>query len=170
MQNITVYFTILVVFAKVVFGVLPADVAVLHGTAVHAVCDSCCQDGKYCGTVSEDTMILLPNGTGDQVIVPRGTNMTCMLRSRNVFGAVDGGLCVPSTFSTGTSIEDSCRSIEKVGGSVVTDPQHAQKCTNTMNFVTAGSPAFPHLDSCDLPVRSHCTSCLRSLLRWVPHL
>ena len=69
----------------------PADVAVTGGQSVGSVCGDCCQSGSYCGKNSA------------------GTAMTCMLRARNVFGAIDGGLCVPDTFPLTGSIEDFCQ-------------------------------------------------------------
>lgn len=68
---------------------LPADVAVPGGRSETSICGDCCQSGSYCGKTSD------------------GRDLTCMLRARDVFGAVDGGMCVPST-STG-SMESFCQ-------------------------------------------------------------
>ena len=93
---------------------LPADVPVTDGTAVNLLCGSCCQDGAYCGTVSEDIVLADPSRHSANLLVPQGSNMTCVLRARNVFGAVDGGLCVPSLLPRNFPLANLCRAVDKV--------------------------------------------------------
>ena len=93
---------------------LPADVPVTDGLAVNSICGSCCQGGAYCGTVPEDVLLAGVTRPASNLLVPMGTNMTCMLRARDVFGAVDGGLCVPSLLPKHFPIETLCRSFDKV--------------------------------------------------------
>ena len=95
---------------------LPVDRPIVEGVAVNALCGSCCQDDAYCGTVSEDVVLVDPSGQSENLLVPRGSNMTCMLRDRNVFGAVDGGLCVPSALSPKYPLANLCRAFDKVCG------------------------------------------------------
>ncbi len=95
---------------------LPADVPVTEGVEINSICGSCCQDGAYCGTVSEDIVLADAGATrpATNLLVPKGSNMTCVLRARNVFGAVDGGLCVPSLLPRQFPIENLCRAFDKV--------------------------------------------------------
>ena len=72
----------------------PADVPVLGGHSVESVCGDCCQSNSYCGKTSD------------------GKAMTCIMRDRNVFGAVDGGLCVPGPLTV--SVEDFCQAYKSV--------------------------------------------------------
>lgn len=73
----------------------PPDIPVPGGHSVGAVCGDCCQSGSYCGKTSD------------------GKAMTCILRDRSVFGAVDGGLCVPGPLIV--RIEDFCQAYKSVG-------------------------------------------------------
>ena len=93
---------------------LPVDVPIVAGVPVNALCGSCCQNDAYCGTVSEDIVLVDPSGQSENLLVPQGSNMTCMLRDRNVFGAVDGGLCVPSALSPQYPLANLCRAFDKV--------------------------------------------------------
>lgn len=93
---------------------LPADVPVTDGVAVNSICGNCCQEGAYCGTVSEDIVLAGATTPASNLLVPTGSNMTCVLRARNVFGAVDGGLCVPSLLPRHFPIENLCRAFDKV--------------------------------------------------------
>ncbi len=93
---------------------LPADVPVTDGVAVNSICGNCCQEGAYCGTVSEDIVLAGATTPTSNLLVPKGSNMTCVLRARNVFGAVDGGLCVPSLLPRHFPIENLCRAFDKV--------------------------------------------------------
>lgn len=93
---------------------LPADLPVHGGHAVHSICVDCCQEGTYCGQTQADEYIPKPSNHSEQILVKKGTNMTCMLRARNVFGAVDGGLCVPDTFTLTAPIEHFCQADKKV--------------------------------------------------------
>lgn len=77
---------------------LPSDVPVTDGFQNNNVCGTCCQDGAYCGAVPEDMLLADATRPTTNLLVPKGTNMTCILRARNVFGAVDGGLCVRACF------------------------------------------------------------------------
>ena len=76
----------------------PPDVPVPGGQSVGVVCGECCQSGTYCGMTSD------------------GKAMTCILRDRSVFGAVDGGLCVPGP--TTVPIEDFCQAYKSVGAAM----------------------------------------------------
>ena len=87
---------------------LPADIPILDGHRVNAVCGSCCQGGSYCGVVPEDTRI------GSRLLISKGSNMTCVLRSRSTYGAVDGGLCVPSHIPDDFPLPELCRALDKV--------------------------------------------------------
>lgn len=91
---------------------LPADIAITGGKAVDHVCGACCQAGAYCGAAAEDFRIQDINGR--QVTVPKGSSLTCVLRDRGAFGAVDGGLCVPSDLPTDFVLADMCRLHDKV--------------------------------------------------------
>ena len=93
---------------------LPADAPVTDGTVVNSICGTCCQDGTYCGSVPEDILLASSTRPASGLLVPMGTNMTCMLRARNVFGAVDGGLCVPSLLPQQFPIKTLCRSLDQV--------------------------------------------------------
>jgi len=93
---------------------LPADVPVTDGVAVNSICGTCCQEKAYCGTVSEDIVLAGATTPASNLLVPKGSNMTCVLRARNVFGAVDGGLCVPSLLPRHFPIENLCRAFDKV--------------------------------------------------------
>ena len=93
---------------------LPADVPVTGGTQTDSICGNCCQDGAYCGTVSEDIVLADATRPSTNLLVPKGSNMACVLRARHVFGAVDGGLCVPSLLPRQFPIENLCRAFDKV--------------------------------------------------------
>lgn len=93
---------------------LPSDVPVPDGTAVDTLCGSCCHDGAYCGRVPEDVVMVDASNHTASILVPQGSSMTCMLRARNVFGAIDGGLCVPSILPQGFSLANMCRALDKV--------------------------------------------------------
>ncbi len=93
---------------------LPSDVPVTDGFQNNNVCGTCCQDGAYCGAVPEDMLLADATRPTTNLLVPKGTNMTCMLRARNVFGAVDGGLCVPSLLPRHFPIENLCRAFDQV--------------------------------------------------------
>lgn len=79
---------------------LPGDQIVQGGQPTDSICGSCCQQGSYC-TATSSTALL--NIGSSQVTVPTGTGMTCMLRSRSVAGAVDGGLCLPDVAQISSS-------------------------------------------------------------------
>ena len=87
----------------------PADVSVLDGTAVQSICGDCCQEGSYCGSTAADTYIPKPSDHSMKLFVPKGTAMTCIMRARDVSGAVDGGLCVPVTFPLSGPLDDFCQ-------------------------------------------------------------
>ena len=62
------------------------------------VCGHCCHEGTFCEATSEATALARAAGglnAGD--VIPAGTAMTCFLRDRDQPGAVDGGLCIPSS-------------------------------------------------------------------------
>ena len=62
------------------------------------VCGRCCQQGTYCEPTSTDTTLARAAGGLDAgFLIPAGSSMTCFLRDREQAGAVDGGLCIPST-------------------------------------------------------------------------
>ncbi|KAL0029721.1 hypothetical protein WJX79_004502 [Trebouxia sp. C0005] len=92
---------------------LPSDVPVTDGFQNNNVCGTCCQDGAYCGAVPEDMLLADATRPTTNLLVPKGTNMTCILRARNVFGAVDGGLCVPSLLPRQFPIENLCRAFDQ---------------------------------------------------------
>lgn len=91
---------------------LPADVAITGGRAVDHVCGVCCQANAFCGSLTKEVQIHDING--NSLTVPEGSNLTCMLRDRSAFGAVDGGLCVPSSMPINFAIADMCRLHDKV--------------------------------------------------------
>ena len=91
---------------------LPGDVAITGGRVVNNVCGACCQANAFCGTAAAD--LHLHDTNGNSMHVRKGANMTCLLRSRNVFGAVDSGLCVPSDLPTDFAVADMCRLHDKV--------------------------------------------------------
>lgn len=95
---------------------LPADIPVLDGHRVDTVCGSCCQGGSFCGVVPQDIRI------SSRLLISKGSNMTCMLRSRSTYGAVDGGLCVPSHVPHDFPLPELCRVLDKV----TADPKQLQ--------------------------------------------
>ena len=99
---------------------LPADVAITGGRAVNSVCGACCQANTFCGTAPAD--LHLHDTNGNSLRVRKGSNMTCILRSRNVFGAVDSGLCVPSDLPASFAVADMCRLHDKVGIVFLNEP------------------------------------------------
>ena len=93
---------------------LPADLPVPGGYAVRSICLDCCQEGSYCGSTQADEHIPNPGNYSQQILVKKGTNMTCMMRARNVVGAVDGGLCIPDTFKLTAPVEHFCQADKQV--------------------------------------------------------
>lgn len=91
---------------------LPPDIPFEGGMSVHAVCGSCCQGNMFCGAVQNSTT--LHDSWGSTVTVPEGSRMTCMLRKRSVFGAVDGGLCLPSSLPAAFDFKNTCRLLAQV--------------------------------------------------------
>ena len=94
---------------------LPDDVPLRGGHAVTSICLDCCQAGSYCGKTLVDEYIPRPSNVSEQILVKKGTNMTCVMRARNVVGAVDGGLCVPDTFNLSAPVAHFCQNDKKVG-------------------------------------------------------
>lgn len=94
----------------------PADQPVDNGNAITKVCGRCCQDGSYCGQLAEDTTLYdEANPSQGRVLeFPKGSNLTCLLRARDVFGAVDGGLCIPSMLSADRLPATFCTSFDQV--------------------------------------------------------
>ena len=86
---------------------LPADVPNIDGHASSYLCGPCCQQNMYCGKLTSG--VTVADGTKDQLLVPQGTEMTCIMRARNVYGAVDGGLCVPVVFPSIEPITNFCQ-------------------------------------------------------------
>ena len=63
-----------------------------------AVCGHCCHEGTFCEATSEaTTLVRAAGGLNPGDVIPAGTAMTCYLRDRDQPGAVDGGLCIPSS-------------------------------------------------------------------------
>ena len=94
----------------------PADQPVGNGDAVNKLCGRCCQDNLYCGQLAEDiTLADESNSSQSRVLeFPKGSNLTCLLRARDVFGAVDGGLCVPSIFAVDKLPTTFCTTFDQV--------------------------------------------------------
>ena len=99
---------------------LPKDLPVAGGYPVTAICGDCCQAGSYCDVTKEDVKIPDPSDHSRQSLVQKGTAMTCMLRARNAPGAIDGGLCVPTTFPLTADIASFCQADKQVGRAIAT--------------------------------------------------
>lgn len=92
-----------------------ADQPVSDGHPVSKVCGRCCQDGSYCGHLEEDLSWLDNSSPAKNHVFQRGSDLTCVLRARDVFGAVDGGLCVPSSLPIDDLPESFCITLDQVG-------------------------------------------------------
>lgn len=66
---------------------VPADVPITAGTRQTAVCGPCCENDVFCGTVDTNLFIGDPAKELPVTLIAKGTNMTCMQRSRNAYGA-----------------------------------------------------------------------------------
>ena len=94
---------------------LPPDLTVAGGSAVRRLCGACCQENAFCGALEADTSFaFLTHGTLQHLTIAKGSNLTCILRERNVFGAVDGGLCVPSKVPADLDIKTLCTGLNLV--------------------------------------------------------
>ena len=94
----------------------PADQPVSNGNAVSKLCGRCCQDDSYCGQLTEDISLADESNSSQGRVreFPKGSNLTCLLRARDVFGAVDGGLCVPSILAVDKLPETFCTTFDQV--------------------------------------------------------
>lgn len=62
------------------------------------ICGHCCHEGTFCeATSTATTLANAAGGLSAGEVIPAGTVMTCYLRDRDQPGAVDGGLCIPSS-------------------------------------------------------------------------
>ena len=93
---------------------LPADRPIRNGAAVNTICGRCCQDDSYCGQLAQEVSLVEHSSVPRELVIPKGSNLTCLLRARDVFGAVDGGLCVPSAFPRLSSVESFCTDLDQV--------------------------------------------------------
>ena len=94
---------------------LPADLPVDHGQEINKICGRCCQDGSYCGQLAKNFSLYdADTDTHALKVFDQGSNLTCMLRAREVFGAVDGGLCIPSGSADMDTLPSFCTKFAQV--------------------------------------------------------
>lgn len=75
-----------------------AQVAYAPTVPTDKICGHCCHEGTFCQpTAAPTTLARAAGGLPTGHIIPAATSLTCYQRDRDQPGAIDGGLCIPST-------------------------------------------------------------------------